>query len=454
MFCPKQLLSRFSLTRWTRHILVLFAAVLVSCGGDVFVDSKDTPKIDQYVYTVPDGLELLRVSNGNIYVELGESIRFGIGVSVNGTFNLTDSLQNYFSSMLWNIDGEFFNIDKVRYTFQSSGIKKGYLETVDWFGDTLRNEFSIYVNTPSQVSITFPYDGYNQAEPDNEEGLPLRWNVSGIDSWEKAQCEVFVSKDRDSVWSSSLGKINCQDEVLLEGTLAEDSAASLYWAVAARIESENGQIYDDSTEITHFWTKRFGQDSSVIKIPLVYEDFRYGGPIRTKIKFVDSKGDTLQVLENTLAATTLKAMVLPQSGLKIIFEEEIRREYAYPELIVDVPSRSVIELDTVRFKDKIAPQLEPIKSQFGLTEGVFFYLYDDGAGTGESRIGVFLNGDSLKYSYEEPYLQFYPQCDHVCKLKIQGDDYSKNELPNHYWLIYNRQDHYYEIAGPISEENP
>ena len=455
MFCPKQLLSRFSLTRWTRHILVLFAAVLVSCGGDVFVDSKDTPKINQYVYTVPDGLELLRVSNGNIYVELGESIRFGIGVSVNGTFNLTDSLQNYFSSMLWNIDGEFFNIDKVRYTFQSSGIKKGYLETVDWFGDTLRNEFSIYVNTPSQVSITFPYDGYNQAEPDNEEGLPLRWNVSGIDSWEKAQCEVFVSKDRDSVWSSSLGKINCQDEVLLEGTLAEDSAASLYWAVAARIESENGQIYDDSTEITHFWTKRFGQDSSVIKIPLVYEDFRYGGPIRTKIKFVDSKGDTLQVLENTLAATTLKAMVLPQSGLKIIFEEEIRREYAYPELTVDVPSRSVIELDTVRFKDKIAPQLEPIKSQFGLTEGVFFYLYDDGAGTGPSRIGVFLNGDSLKYSYVEPYLQFYPQCDRdrVCKLKIQGDDYSKNELPNHYWLINYRQDHY-EIVGPISEENP
>ena len=441
------------MTRWTKHILVLFVAVLASCGGDVFVDSKDTPKIDQYVYAETENLGFLYMNNGSVYVESGETIRFSIGFSVNGVSNSADSLQSYYSSVLWNIDGEFFNIGKFRYTFQSPGKKKGYLETVDLFGDTLRNEFDIYVNTPSQVSVAFPYDGYNQAEPANEEGLPLRWNVSGVDPWEKAFCEVFVSENRDSVWNSSLGTVNCQDEVLLEGPLANDSTASLYWAVALRVESENGLVYVDTTEITRFWTKRIGQDSSVIKIPLVYENFR-SGTVRTKIKLVDSKGDTLQILENILAAaTTLTATVLPQSGLKIVFDEELRREYTYPELTVDVPPRTVIELDTVRLKDKIAPQLEPVRTQFRYTEGVTFYLYDNGAGTGQSRIRVILSGDTLKPSYEEPYLMFYPHCEYICKLKILGDDYAKNEIPNHYWQLLNNKQGHYEISGPFSEGN-
>ena len=435
-------------------IFAVFAAVLCSCGDSTLVGDNDTPKIAQYVSVATSNAEFLYDDNDSIFVELGETIKFNIGISVGGNANILDSLNNFYSSVLWNIDGDMYNIGKFRYAFQTPGQKKGYLETVDHFGDTLRNHFEIFVNTPSKISLAFPYDGYNQAEPLNKEGFPLRWNNTGIDPWETSRCFIFINESIDSLWNSPLGSLSCENSVTLRGEFTEDSAATFYWAIAQIVQSPSGKIYTDTSEVFHFSTKLLDGDSSVINIPLVLEDYRLiNSNIFTKITLVNVYGDTIKVLENASSSTTISTRVAPQTGLQVYFDETLRSEYRHEPITVDIPSRSVIDLDTVRLTDRIAPQTSVTGIDFLIENGITFYVYDDGAGTGISRLNVLLDNDTLLFSYISPVLTVFPKCEYSCKLKITGSDYAKNEMPNQYWVITNNEGHYF-INGPLSGEAP
>ena len=449
----------------TSALLWCAMILLVSCGDDHLVKDEEGT-LSQFVYAIPDGF------SGNIpsyydpvdtlYVEQGQTIRFYAGYSYSDAIYTDDALQDYYGEHIWSIGESNYNLTSFRHTFLTSGETKGQLKTVDTFGDTLQSDFIILVNTPNSIALDFPYNGYDQAEPLNETNLPLRWSIQGIDQWELAHCQVYISYDIDSLWNRRIGTVNCNTETSLGGTLidevsgltpeqaATDSSFTLYWGVKLITKSQSGHEYRDSSEIFHFSTKILNEQST-IKIPIVHDAFKDNDLLFTQIDLIAANGDTLQKLVSDFRSGTVSAKIAAQSKVKVVVRETYRTEYSAESTVVDIPPHTVFTMDTIHLTDKVPPQLRPYQSTIDIGDSIEFLVYDDGSGISSSRLNVVVDGDSIDTQYRTPILSFYTKCSFKCKVHVGGEDYAHNALPNTYWIVENKLSHY-SITGPYSYE--
>ena len=445
-------------------IIAATAFTLFACGDHL--PDEDSPVLEQYVYAsasmyssnTPD----FYTPVSDLYVEQGQALYFYAGHSIGDGIYTDESLQPYYNSLLWKIGDDAYNINSFRYTFNTPGEFEGSLETTDLHEDTLRNTFRIHVNTPNAIALRFPYNGYNQADPSDNQELPLRWEISGIDPWETPRCQVYISYKADSVWYAPMGNVDCFDETILSGSLIQsydeemnlispyDSSFTLYWGVKLLVTSENGRQYSDSTEVFHFSTKILN-NKSTIKIPIVYDRYRDFGLLSTQITIVSAKGDTLQKLFNENSSNTLSVKVAPQTGLTIYLQEKLRQEYISEVRTVDIPSHTVLTLDTITLKDHTPPQISPADNTFDISDSIWFLIYDDGSGLNPSKLRVVQNLDTIEHNYRPPYLSFRSNCHENCRIQIIGEDFTRNSIPDSYWLIENKRSHFL-VQGPFRDE--
>jgi len=449
------------------YIPFLAVSIALTACGDDHVINQDTPTLKQYVFAGPDGF------NGDIanyydpiteiYVEQGQTIKFFAGYSAGARIYTDETLQQNYNGLLWKIGESTYNLSSFRHTFSTPGVYEGSLETTDYFDDTLRTTFKVYVNTPNSIALEQPYNGYNQASPDDNQELLLQWSVSGIDPWETPRCLIYMAYDPESVWESPLGYTDCNSPVTLKGSLiqsfdaitreyisAYDSSFTLYWGAKMFTKSQSGREYRDSTEIFHFSTQIL-DETSTLKIPLVYNRYRDNSILQTDIYLISKDGDTLQTLTNSLSSNTITAKVEPQVGLKVLLKETYRKEYASESLVVDIPAHTVLTTDTIVLKDQTPPQIAFISDQVLNSDSIAFYIYDDGSGLNVSKLTVTLDFDTLNFNYNNPTLTFYKNCFGTCRLSITGEDYSQNSLPEVYWTIQNVPG-YRLISGPYPIE--
>ncbi len=455
------------MNKFLASILFLSMCLLVSCGDDSLIRESEG-ELHQYVYGVPDRYAGNIVGNfaplGNLYIEQGQTVRFYAGYSNGEQIYIDETLQQYYGGHSWIIGDEDYNLNTFRHTFNSAGEVVGSLETVDLYGDTLRNEFHIYVNTPNSIELTYPYDGYNQASPELNQQQPLYWTIHGIDPWETALCQVFASYYRDSVWDKPIGYVDCNSYALLTGSLldsvayhenknvAQDSSFTLYWAIILQTQIETGKRERDSSSIFHFST-RILSDSSTIRIPIVYDRYRDNALLQTQVHLITAKGDTLKTLVNESPSGTVTAKVEAQTGLKIFIEEMFRKEYAPESTTIDISPYTVLELDTVRLGDAIPPQIAPFAPTISIKDSIAFLVYDDGSGINPSKLKVVVNRDTVESDFHTPMLLFKAKCTLACNVKIIGEDYARNPLPQVYWYIENKSNTY-TISGPFASEEP
>ena len=452
------------MTKVKLFALASSALTLLACGEHLA--DENAPVLTQYVFAT-SSMYSEEISNyyepiGDLYVEQGQSLRFYAGHSIGGRIHTDETLQPYYGGLSWKIGDDYYNLNSFRYTFDTPGDIDGYLETTDLFDDTLKNTFRIHVNTPNGIEILFPYNGYNQAEPTDDQEMPLRWNVSGIDSWETALCQIYMSYDADSVWNELLGQTDCFADAVLTGSLIQDydsvaqqalspydSSFTLYWGIKMVVKSASGRQYRDSTEIFHFSTKILN-DTSTLKIPFVYDRYRDNAVIETKVSLISTTGDTLQTLTNEDRSGTFIFKVKPQMGLTVNIQELHRQEYTSETRTVDIPKNTVLTLDTIVLKDRTPPQVISSQETFDITDSILFLLYDDGSGINPSKLRVVQNLDTLESNFELPYLKFRSTCHDCCRLQIIGEDYSRNNIPALYWIIENKRS-FFLVSGPFKE---
>lgn len=446
-----------SLISWT----ILF---LCSCGDDVLVKSDDTDKLYQYIYVVPERFtgnitNFYSPIGKDLYVNQGQTVRFCSGYAITQEISTEDSMGKYYESILWNINDNEYTLSRFRYTFQDAGTFKGTLKTTDLFGDTLSTEFNIYVNTPNSLALDFPYDGFNQADPNNENGLPLKWTVLGIDPWEEANCRIYLSNSVDSIWDKYLGTVPCTNEVQIGGPLvydstgfnSKDSSLTLYWAVEMTVESKDGTFRTYPSDVLHFSTRTTDSDSSVLKIPLVLKNYRDTVPLNTVITILDVNGDTLKVLNNTQKDSVLSTKLKPQTGIQVIVEEKEKNEYQTVTKTIDLFPNSVTWLDTVYLEDRTPPQILPVRRRIAFDDAIEFYIYDNGSGLNVSNMQVISGLDTLLITYNSPRISFYSHCGYTCNVEIIGEDNAHNPLPPFFWTI-RKNVGYVSILGPFPKE--
>lgn len=436
---------------------LLWVALLLLCScGDDFYAGNESQQLTQHVFMTPESYNgdpsaFFELTDG-IVLDQGKTVKFVAAYSIKPGSLVNDSLEKLYAGMLWEVDGKKFNNTTFRYTFEEAGIKHGFLETYDFYGDTLRTDFDVYVNAPSSITLDFPYNGYNQVDIGREE-VPLRWTVSGIDEWETATCEVFFTESRESIWTQAVDTIDCNQKVSLRSpkTGYEDSTLTTYWGVVATINSE-GRILSDTSEVYHFSTKLANTENSIIRIPIRYSQLRSEDFLLTVITIVSASGDTLASHISTRKSTSVDIPVKPQAGLRIYISEKILTEYSEDSITVDVPSRTMLELDTIVLVDKVSPQAAPVKEDQLKKLPVQFHVSDKGAGINPSKLFFVIDGDTIPHTYGNSLASFFTSCSDKCKLQVLGEDYARNKLPATYWNISSEQDSLH-ITGPfISEE--
>lgn len=392
-----------------------------------------------------------------IYAEQNQSVKMYAGVVINNDQYFGDDLAPFYKSILWEIDGEVFNLPSFRYTFKTAGHKRGSLTLVDFLDDTTRKELEFFVNTPNKVSIDFPFDKYNQVDPENAQTLPFKWTTTGIDEWESAICEIYFSKDMDQVWNTRIAVVNCFDNVAMRGMLvdpniAQDSSITFYWGVKLLVSSHFHETRTDSTNIVSFSTK-INNPYSKINIPYAYENYRSKEFLYTQAILVAANGDTLDIDTLYGARNTYSKDVYPQTNLKIILKSLNRKEYKPDSVILDVPESTVLNLGGIVFLDKTPPQAAPANKSYRYRDGMGFHIYDDGSGVNISSIALIIDRDTVDFDNMTPGIFFHPTCNSECTMHIYGQDYAGNSLPNVDWIL-TREEDYIHVSGPfVSEEN-
>jgi hypothetical protein len=440
-------------------VLALAAMFAVSgCGDDYLVSENNVSNLKQHIFVLPDRYSgqpyLFSVPVKTVYLDTNETVKFWAAYSISETYMTSDSADKHYINHSWTIEGEEYNISPLRFSFKTPGYRQAILQTVDLLMDTLRDTLNIYVNTPISISLIAPVNGYNQVKPNSSSEVEIRWSLSGLDPWETSLCNVYASFDPKEVWNHNLGFVDCNEDARFVGSFIEDSlqeyldehpekdtSVTIFWGMRAAFHASEGFVEADSTEIFHFSTLFLHEDSSVVTIPIVYEDYRKT-KVSTHVIITDNMGDTLFVHDEKTAPSTVSAKVAPQTGLHIYVQERSLREFQAEPTIVNTSPGAQTLLDTIKMQDRVQPQIAPrsiIEIGSDINAGaitgdtVYFYALDNGSGINQNRITVTADSDTLDHVFEEPFIKFKTPCKKICKVRIYAEDYAHNSSPKLYW---------------------
>ena len=457
----------------TRHNRTFLAALLAaplallplaSCGNDYMISQEAVPQLVQHMFVLPDryaGQPYLYTSPvTTVYLDTSDAVKFWAIYSLNGTYMTTEIAEDHYLSHSWTIDDESYNISPLRYKFPAPGTHRGILQTVDFLGDTLSDTLKIFVNTPISIRAIAPVNGFNLADPEPGSEIELKWELSGVDPWESAKCYAYVSFDAEDVWTENIGEVDCFHGTSLVATYLSqklldkiadgtepDTSVTVYWGVKAALTTSDGFIELDSTDVFHFSTRYIRTEESRIDIPVVYEDLRHSD-IHTVINITNAAGEKLSVLESYKAPVTLHTMVEAQSAVHISVKDTKSSEYKANDITLNVQPGTQILLDTIRFTDKVQPQVAALAPSKDQRDTVVFYALDNGSGINPKRIFVTANADTLEYTYEKPFIKFRNPCAVTCKVRISVEDYARNVNPRVHWMLKPESN---APEGPYSE---
>lgn len=441
---------------------------LISCS-DSEIQSSDTPEISQSIFVVPEGYreepykDKRYSSSDKFFVNVNEKIRICGIYSINGEYISTDRATPYYNIHKWTIDNKEFESSSVYYSFDKTGEHNIALETIDHLGDTLLTRAVIYVNTPTSIDLQTPANKFNQVDGDNDSGIELAWNISGIDPWESAYCTVYASYTKASLWQSSLGNLDCANSVNLLGQLDADineigdsinhaqETSTIYWGVRATIKNENGHIEQAYSDIFSFSTKLKGKDSSILEIPVVSQFSVYPEKSRLTGAILSSAGDTLSKIFENKSNTVIKKTLQPQSNIKIIVCDSIRTEYGCETLTIDLAPNTKTITDTLFLQDKTKPNTTPVKTVIPTTGSIDFYVLDNGSGVNVSKVQAILNSDTVMTKFENNIMSISNTCKKECNLVIMAEDYARNKAPDVYWKIQVNETAT-KITGPFAKK--
>jgi hypothetical protein len=429
--------------------LVIPAAFWMAACSDSEISSSDISTITQSIFIVPEGYTgepyNRSYTSDEFYVNVNEKIRICGVYSIDGKYVSTEKAMPYYNTHKWTIDNEENHGSSVYYSFSNAGIHNVTFETVDHLGDTLVSRAKIYVNTPAKVTLLSPANNYNQVDGDNEDGLELAWSVYGVDSWETASCILYAGYDINSVWNSPLGKADCFQSINLTGKLdlyknnVIDSSSkstnntTIYWGIKATTESKEGYNDQAFSDIFSFSTKLHNEGDAIIQIPVscLYSQF----PEKFQLTgiFISSAGDTLSAMStsNSIIQETLP----PQSNLKVLVCDDIRKEYGCDSIIVDLAPSTKTITDTLFLRDRTKPNMIPVETELHTISAIRFYILDNGSGINASKVQAVMNGDTLETKFEDNILSFENTCQKECNLIISAEDYARNKVPEVYWKI-------------------
>ena len=444
-----------------RHFTpVLFlSAILGGCGDDALFDENEVATIKQEIFVVPERFVGEPYTIGYqphpIYLETDQVIKFWASYTVNGHYLHPDLYDDYITQKIWDVDGEYFNLNSFRYSFSEPGHKKVTLKSIDKMNDTITENLDVYVNTPITANLVFPPDGYNLVDPISEDGIDLIWDITGTDEWESSTCVIYMSYSKEDVWKHPQTRGWCHEPAHVLGPIADDipgdSAETIYWAVVATNYSSSYYSEVDSTPIYKFSTKFANSDSAKIILPISYQGLWDYETVESTIKLVNAAGETIGTYTYSQDEPNVVMKVLPQTGLRIFASENKKDEYEADSIVLDITTAAQYTLDTLFFADKTPPRVEPAGATFE-NNNILFFAIDNGSGINISHIVVSSGTDTLETEYNNSIISFKrPSMLSYRYIKVSVQDNARNSSADVFWKLTYYGDST-KVSGPYASE--
>lgn len=442
------------------------ALMHVSCT-DAEIHASDVPELTQSIIVVPESFYgdpyPIYSPSDKFYVNVNEKIRICGAYFLNGKYITTDKAVPYYITHKWRIENNEGTASSIYYSFEKAGTHEVYFETLDLLGDTLRTSATIYVNTPTAITLQSPANNYNQVDGDNENGIELSWGISGIDPWETSYCTLYASYSKYTIWESPLGNMDCMGSVNLLGELNADvspkgdtidhsqETSTIYWGVRAITKNEKGQTEQAYSDVFNFSTKLKNDGAAIIEIPVVslFNPF----PERSKLigAILSAAGDTLSIISENKSTTNIQKTLSPQSNIKILICDAIRTEYGCDSMTINLAPNTKTITDTLFLRDKVKPNMVPVNTDLSTDDPIKFMILDNGSGVNGSKVSAMINADTVQTKYESNVVAITNTCPNECSLVINAEDYAKNKTPDVYWKI-KVNDTETKILGPFAKQ--
>ena len=148
-----------------RHFApVLFlSAILGGCGDDALFNKDEVGSIRQEIFIVPERFVgdpyTIGYQPHPIYLETDQVVKFWASYIVNDRYISPDIYDDYITQKIWDVNGEYFNLNSFRYSFSEPGLKKVTLKSIDKLNDTITENLDVYVNGDRAYNIL-----YNQTQ--------------------------------------------------------------------------------------------------------------------------------------------------------------------------------------------------------------------------------------------------------------------------------------------------
>ena len=443
-----------------RHFApVLFlSAILGGCGDDALFNKDEVGSIRQEIFIVPERFVgdpyTIGYQPHPIYLETDQVVKFWASYIVNDRYISPDIYDDYITQKIWDVNGEYFNLNSFRYSFSEPGLKKVTLKSIDKLNDTITENLDVYVNTPIAANLVFPPDAYNLVDPISEDGVDLLWDVSGVDEWESSTCIIYMSYREEDVWKHPQTRGWCDEPAHVLGPIADDlpddSAATIYWGVVATNYSGTYFSEVDSTPIYKFTTKFSKSDSAKIILPVSYQGLWDFESVEATITLVNAAGETIGTYTNSQNESSIVMKVLPQTGLRIFATENNQHEYKADSIVIDITTAAQYSLDTLFFTDDTPPRVEPTETMFD--KNISFFAIDRGSGININHIVVTSGSDTLETSINNSIISFKrPNIFNYSYVKVSVQDNAKNSSANVYWKLTSYGDSTL-VSGPYANE--
>ncbi len=443
--------------------LLLFFCLLSfwNCSDSSRVDSNEIPRLSAYIHFVPSkfyGVSYREFPSVRTKaISAGDAGQFVAEIRLDGNTVSESFISDYAQSFLWTIEGKEYASSATFHAFPDSGIFDIVLKTIDFLDDTLKDTLTLFVNSPIEVIPVFPENGYS-ASPLDTQGVTFEIQTFGINSWQEAECVLYLSSDRASVWNFPRDTVPCNGSYRIRGPLVagdsvifKDSSFSFYWAIAAGIPDSKNDFDTDSSEIRHFRTSLVGSDKSHLLIPVRYKSLSPNiSPTGTVL--VQGPGlDSAIRVSISKNPETIHLEISSGDTLRISVHDSIRSEYGRYGTSVLLQKSSYTVLDTVVLGDTVPPLRMPASSRIAGGDSLDFFVYDGGSGVSLNSIRVSLGGDTLSRSVRGNVVRFLPACMDSCALEVDLRDYAGNPaVPVFFRLVRNGDS--LDVLGPLNPE--
>ncbi len=431
-----------------RFLLTAVTVFLFFACGEEYHYQDSVPEVTPVIYVQGKG------ALNEVEADSGETLYLHYNLFVHDRQIPKEAFSQFISHFFWVFEDQIYNGSPLPLTFSELGIYNVFLNTVDYFGDTLQKKLTVYAGAPVSIQASSLSEFIN---PLDSSGVNLKWEISGVDSWEKARCLLYLSRDREKLWESFKDTVSCESPFHWVGSFANlipetfhDTSYVFHWGV--KTEIAGSEHFRDSASF-FFRTRLIGNPNAILEIPVHYSPISPENIPKFRLSLLNAEGDTLQTLVSSENLVRFRD-VSPAANLTISAKELLHPEYQAEEISVNALRGIYSVTDTLFFEDRILPERKPLYTEFSLGDSIAFITRDLGSGLNRDSTEVSMDKADIPFRQSGDTLYFENTCFRdSCKILVRLKDYSENESSPVYWEI-SRKGSFFVIGFPKISEKP